>query len=186
MTMLILGVLLWSVVHFIPVFAPTMRAGLIDQMGAKRYRGIFALTMVGALLLIIFGWRSAEVEADIYASYGLRHVTYGLVLLSILLFGAAKSQSRIRQFIRHPMLMGVVLWSTGHLLVNNDPRSLILFGGMLLWALLSIVGINRREGAYVRPEIWSWAREIRLVVISAVIYVVLVFGHPYFAGIALF
>ena len=186
MTILISGVLLWSVLHFFPVFMPKSRSSLIEKVGEKPYKGAFALIMFGALALIIFGWRSAEMDADINSEYWMRHVTYGLLLISIILFGAANGKSRIRKFVRHPMLMGVAVWSVGHLLVNNDPRSLVLFGGMLLWAMISIFGINRRDGAYTPPEPWSWARDIRLVLISAVLYAALVFGHPYFTGMPLF
>ncbi|WP_373235571.1 NnrU family protein [Cohaesibacter celericrescens] len=186
MTMLILGVLLWTVAHFFPVFMPNLRAGAISKVGEGPYKGLFTLVIVGALILIVFGWRSVGVGADLYSAPWTRHATYALVLASIILFGAAKGQSRIRKLVRHPMLTGVAVWAIGHLLVNNDPRSMVLFGGMLLWAVVSIFGINRRDGAYTAPEAWSWARDIRLVMISAVLYVALVFGHPYFTGIPLF
>ena len=187
MTMLVFGVLLWSGLHFFPVFMPTMRAGLISQMGEGPYKGVFSLAMFAALALMIFGWRGSEIGEEFY--YGddwLRHVTYLFILVSIILFGAAKGQSRIRRLLRHPMLTGVAMWSIGHLLINNDSRSLVLFGGMLVWAIVSIIGINRRDGAYTPPAPWSWIREIRLVVISVVLYVGLVFAHPYFTGIPLF
>ncbi|SNY93894.1 NnrU protein [Cohaesibacter sp. ES.047] len=186
MILLVVGVLLWSLVHLFPVFMPTVRAGLIDQMGEKAYRGIFALLIFASLGLIIFGWRSVEVGYDLFDGYGLHHITYGLVLIAIILFGAAKAPSRIRLYLRHPMLTGVLLWAIGHLLVNNDPRSLVLFGGMALWSVVSILGINHRDGAYVPPEVKSWGREVRIVLISVVVYVALVFGHPYFTGVPLF
>lgn len=187
MTMLVFGVLLWSVLHLFPVFMPTTRAGLVNQMGEGPYKGLFSLAMFAALALIIFGWRGSEIGEEVfYGGDALRHVTYLFILLSIILFGAAKGQSRIRRFIRHPMLTGVAVWGVGHLLVNNDSRSLVLFGGMVLWAVVSIIGINRRDGAYTPPEPWSWFRDLRLIVISALLYVGLVFGHPYFTGVPLF
>lgn len=187
MTMLIMGVLLWSVLHLFPVFMPTMRAGLVSQIGENSYKGIFSLAMFGAIGLMVMGWRGIEAGEELFlGGYSLRHVTYAFILTAIILFGAAKGQSRIRRVIRNPMLTGVAVWGIGHLLVNNDPRSLVLFGGMVVWALISIVGINRRDGAYSPPEPWSWVREIRLIAISVVLYVGLVFAHPYFAGIALF
>ena len=186
MTMLFLGVLLWSAVHLFPVFMPTMRAGLMSQMGEGPYKGLFTLAMIGALCLIVFGWRSSEMGYNLHDEYWVRHVSYLLMLISIILFGAAKGKSRILKLVRHPMLTGTAVWSIGHLLVNNDTRSLILFGGMLLWSVVSIVGINRRDGAYSPPEPWGWAREIRLVLISVVLYLVLVYVHPYLSGVPLF
>lgn len=187
MTLLVLGLLLWSVLHFLPVFAPTMRAGFLSKLGEGPYRGLFSLLMFGSIGLMVMGWRSSVAGEELFAGgYSLRHVTYAFILAAIILFGAAKGQSRIRRVIRHPMLTGVIVWGTGHLLVNNDPRSLVLFGGMVVWALISIVGINRRDGAYRPPDPWSWMRELRLLVISVVLYIGLVFAHPYFTGIALF
>ena len=186
MTLLILGVLLWAVVHLFPVFAPTMRAGVVSKLGLLPYKGVFALFIVVSLVLIVLGWQSVGVGYDLYDTFWLRHVTYGCLLLAVILFGAAKAPSRIRRVLRHPMLTGMALWAIGHLLVNNDPRSLVLFGGMLIWAVVSILGINRRDGAYVPPQVGSWAVEIRVVLISVVVYVALVFGHPYFTGVPLF
>ena len=187
MTLLILGVLLWALLHFFPVFMPDMRAGIKAKMGELPYKGLFSLLMLGTVGLMVMGWRSTEAGEELfYGIAALRHVTYVFVLIAIILFGASKGRSRIRRVIRHPMLTGVVVWGVGHLLVNNDPRSLVLFGGMVVWALISIVGINRRDGAYTPPEPWSWGREIRLLIISVVLYIGLLFAHPYFTGIALF
>nr|WP_321456750.1 NnrU family protein [uncultured Cohaesibacter sp.] len=185
MTMLILGVLLWAVVHLFPILLPTTRAGLAGRMGEGPYKGLFTLLIVVSLVLIVLGWRAAGEAGyvgDIYSEDWTRHLTHLLMLFSIILFGVAKAPTRIRRVIRNPMLTGMVLWAIGHLLVNNDPRSLVLFGGMLLWAVVSILGTNKRDGAYVPPEVGSWGRELRIVVISVVVYAVLIIAHPYFTG----
>ena len=39
-----------------------------------------------------------------------------------------------------------------HLLANGDGRSIVLFGGLGLWAVVAIVAINRRDGAWQKPE----------------------------------
>ena len=185
MTMLIFGVLLWSVVHLFPILLPTVRAGLVDRMGEGPYKGLFTLLIVLSLVLIVFGWRAAGEAGyigDIYDEDWTRHLTHLLLLFSIILFGAAKAPSRIRRIIRNPMLTGMVLWSVGHLLVNNDQRSQVLFGGMLIWAVISILGSNRRDGVYVPPAVKSWGTEIRIVLISCVVYGVLIVAHPYFTG----
>lgn len=49
---------------------------------------------------------------------------------------------------RHPFLWGVALWAAGHLMVNGDLASLILFGSLLALAALgttSIDGKRRRK-----------------------------------------
>ena len=186
MTMLIAGVLLWALVHLFPVFLPNARGGLAAKLGEGPFKGLFTLVIVGAITLMVLGWRSVEYDGDHVLEYWLRHVTYLILLVSIILFGAAKGRSRIRSLLRHPMLTGMALWAIGHLLVNNDTRSLVLFGGMLLWSVISIIGLNRRDGDYTPPTPGSWFGELRIVLISGGIYAALVFGHPYFTGVPLF
>lgn len=185
MTILLLGVLLWSVVHLFPISMPSARADVVARLGKGPYKGLFALLIVLSLVMIVFGWRwagEAGYVGDIYSEDWPRHLTHLLLLFAIILFGAAKAPTRIRRVIRNPMLTGMALWAIGHLLVNNDPRSLLLFGGMLIWSLISIIGTNRRDGAYVPPAVKSWATEVRIVLISVVVYAVLIVAHPYFTG----
>ena len=82
-------------------------------------------------------------------------------------------------------MTAVAVWAFAHLLLNGDSRSMILFGGMGIWAVLEMVLINRRDGEWVKPEAASWAREIRGLVISIVVMVVVVMLHPYIAGVAI-
>jgi uncharacterized membrane protein len=54
----------------------------------------------------------------------------------------------ILRVTRHPFLWGVALWAAGHLMVNGDLASLILFGTLLVLAILgtgSIDGKRRRK-----------------------------------------
>ena len=49
-------------------------------------------------------------------------------------------------------MLSVVLWSVGHLLAGGSWPGVVLFGGLGLWAVLEIRFINRRDGAWQRPE----------------------------------
>ncbi|MFQ5610476.1 MAG: NnrU family protein, partial [Woeseiaceae bacterium] len=62
MTWLTIGVALWSVVHLFPSVMPAQRASLVEKTGEKQFKGLFALEMVIALGLIVYGWRTAAVE----------------------------------------------------------------------------------------------------------------------------
>jgi hypothetical protein len=68
------------------------------------------------------------------------------------------------------MLGSVKIWALAHLLVNGDVASVVLFGSMLAWAVGSVIMINRAEGAYVRPEAGTWAREGITLIITLVTY----------------
>ena len=63
MGLLIIGVLLWIVVHLMPAIAPSLKESLIGGMGANPYRGVFSLLIFSSLALIVFGWRSTPEES---------------------------------------------------------------------------------------------------------------------------
>ena len=107
-----------------------------------------------------------------------------LMFIAVVLFGAANAPSTVKQYIRHPMLLGMALWGIAHLIGDGDDRSVVLFGGMTIWAFLMQTLINRRDGAYEKPPAAPMAANVRLLIISAVIYVAFVFVHPWIAGVS--
>ncbi|SCA56536.1 NnrU protein [Candidatus Terasakiella magnetica] len=186
MTILALGVVLWTLIHLFPVYAPNQRASLVNYIGLIPYKGLFSIPVLASLGLISWGWQQHDPAYVYELPFWARHLAMLMIFFAVVLFGTAMGKSRIRQFIRNPMLAGVVVWATAHLLVNGDENSLILFGGLLLWAVISIIGTNRREGGWQKPEIGSWLAEIRLLVIAVAVCAGLIFAHPYLSGMPLF
>jgi uncharacterized membrane protein len=72
-----------------------------------------------------------------------------------------------------------ILRTTTHLLANGDLRSLVLFGGIGLWAVIEILSISRRDGAWEKPEPLPFTAEVKPLVAGVVAYAVLTFAHPY-------
>lgn len=186
MTLLTIGLLLWIAVHLFPSFLPGTRARLIAKLGEGPYKGLFALELVIAILLMVFGWRSAPIEA-VYAAplAGQPYVVGVLVLIAFVLMGAANAPTNIKRYLRHPMLTGVVVWGVAHLLANGDNRSLVLFGGLTVWALVAIVSISRRDGAWSKPDPVPVAKDAVLVVIGGVLFAVVAYFHEYLSGVPL-
>jgi len=184
MTALILGVFIWVLTHFIPAVEQPLKKSLVDRFGENGYKGVFSLLIVSSIVLIVLGWRSTPEDLLYIAPAWARSLSFPLMVLSFLLIGAAQYPTMIKRFIRHPMLMGVAVWSISHLLINGTTRALILFGGLGLWALIEMLLINRREGPYEKPEAPAFSREIRGVLISAVIFAVVFYLHPYFTGVS--
>ena len=58
MIMLIVGLLLWTVVHLFPSVAPAGRQLLVTRLGNHAYQGLFSLFAIAALVLIVAGWRN--------------------------------------------------------------------------------------------------------------------------------
>ncbi len=183
MLLLVAGVLLWSATHLMVSVAPDVRAGLIAKMGLNPYKGLFSLTLVAALIMIVIGWKSSPVTAAWLPPIGMRHLTMLLVPIAVILFISARAPTDIRQLIRHPQLTGVKLWAVAHLLSNGEWRSLILFGGLLAWAVLEVIFINRRQGERIKPPKAGATKTMLTVVAGIAIAAVLMMAHPWLAGV---
>lgn len=183
MIWLALGVLLWGCAHLFPSAAVPTRSRLIERLGEKNYQGAFALTIVLSVVLMVVGWRSSLASA----SYGPPSWGAGaalpLVFVALFLFAASGAGSNINRLIRHPQLTGVAVWAGSHLLGNGDNRSLLLFGGLGSWAIVAMLFINRRDGSWNRPEPQPMLAEWKPLVGAAVAFALLVFAHPYIAGV---
>lgn len=186
MTYLIAGVLLWSIVHLMKSVTPGVRTSIQGAIGEGPHKGLAALLLLASVGLMIYGWRSAPAEFVYDPPVWGRHLNMLLMFFAIYLIGVAQGKSRVRQWIRHPMLTGVLVWAIGHLLANGDNKSLVLFGGLGVWALISIITVSRNEGAWVKPaEVATPGREVLSVVIALILYGILFAAHPYFAGVPL-
>jgi uncharacterized membrane protein len=175
------------IVHLFPSVMPDARSKLIEKLGEGPYKGLFALDLVIAILLIVFGWRSATPEYW-YAPplAGKITVTFALIVVAFVLMGAANAPTNLKRHLRHPMLTGVIVWAVAHLLANGDSRSVILFGGLGLWALIEIVLINRRDGDWEKPDAVPAAKDIVLVMIGAALTAIVASVHGYLSGVPLF
>ena len=184
MLLLIIGLVMWSGLHFIPSLAISSRTQLISKWGEKKYRNIFSILVVSSIILMVLGWRSiAPVYIYTPPEWG-GSITGLFVLIAFILFSAAHSESNIKQFIRNPQLTGLVIWSIGHLLSNGDNRSLILFGTLGAWAITEIILINKREGAWVKPSPASIKSELLMTMKGIVILAIFLFAHPYLFGVS--
>ena len=178
MTLLILGVLIWSFVHFFKRLAPAGRSAMQDKMGDAS-KGVIALLLVASIALMVIGYRSAPVDFLWGRSVATTGVNNLLMLAAVALFGLGSSKSRLRKKMRHPMLTGVVVWAASHLLVNGDTASIVLFGGLALWAVAEMILINRAEPDYTPFDGGSAAGDIRLGVITLVIYSIIAGIHTW-------
>lgn len=147
MFILILGVFLWWAAHLFKRIAPGRRAAMPDPQAKARV----AISLFVSVVLMVIGYCMADGPYWWGATPALKGINNLLVLVAFYLFAAAGMKTRVTAMIRHPQLIGFSLWAFGHLLVNGDLPSLVLFGGLLLWALAEIVLINRATPGWVRP-----------------------------------
>lgn len=183
MTLLISGVLLFAIVHFIPSLAPSFKQKWLSRLGESGYKGCFSLLLLVSLALIVVGWRSADAISIYLPVAAIKHPALVLLFAAFVLMVVSSRNSRLRRLIRHPQLSGVVLWAIAHLLLNGDNRSIILFGGLGLWAAAEIIAINKREGAWIKHAVPTWGAEFLTLLIAAAIVALLILVHPYLAGV---
>lgn len=186
MTKLVLGVFLWSLIHFIPAIAVDFRKTIIGKMGEKPYKGVFALLMILALYLIIAGWKTS-IPQNLYVPpvWG-RHAASLLVLIGFILFLAPYHATNLKRLLRHPQLTGVIVWGAGHLLANGESRSIILFGGLAIWAFIEILLLNRRDGPRVKPDSVPVKKDIILLVAGLFSFAVVAALHQWLFGFSPF
>ncbi len=186
MLLLVLGILMFTGVHLVPSLAPALRSKLIQRRGENGYKGLFSLALLVGIGLIVLGWRSTVPGLLYLPPVSLYPVALALLVVGFLLMVISGRPSRLKQILRHPQLTGVFLWGIAHLLVNGDSRSVVLFGGLTLWAAVEMIAINRRDGAWVKPEPPAWSADLVSLVITAVVVAVVIFIHPWIAGVPVY
>jgi uncharacterized membrane protein len=171
MAYLTLGLILWIGSHLFKRLMPEARA----RMGSAG-KGLVTGLSFAALGLMIWGYRSAEfIDVWTPPSWTV-HLNNLLMLVAVFFLALSHSKGRLRARFRHPMLAAVKIWAVAHLLVNGDLASILLFGGMLAWAVVSVILINRAE-PWVPPQPGEPKKDVVAVVITLEVYGVIVGIH---------
>jgi len=184
MVWLVLGVLLWSGLHFLPMAARPLRAACIDRVGEGPYKGLFSLGLIGAIVLMVTGWGQTAPIPLYSPPDWTRLVASPLMLVAFVLFAASAVPTNLKRVLRHPQLTGFAVWAAAHLLANGDRRAWVLFGGLGAWAIVSILLLNRRDGAWQKPEPVPLAAEVKPVVGGLVGFGLLFFAHTWLFGVS--
>ena len=143
MSLLVAGLLLFIALHLIPS-VPPLRAALVDRLGQTPYRGVFAAIALTSLVVIVWGFSQAPREPLYAAPIWGRHAAMTVGPIAGVRFAAANMPTHIRALLRHPMLLGLLLWALAHLLANGEVRSVVLFGGFALFAMVETVSAVAR------------------------------------------
>jgi uncharacterized membrane protein len=176
MMLILIGLLLWIAAHFFKRVLPSVRNAMDDRMGAGPARGVMSVLILLSVILMIIGFRGHD-ATQLYAPMdGMRPVNNLLMVVSVVLFGMSGSKGRLGTMLRHPMLLGILVWAVAHLLVNGDMASVVLFGGIGIWAVMQILLINAQE-TWTRPESGPASGDVKLFIISAVVFSVIAGIH---------
>lgn len=166
MLQLVLSCVAFLLMH-LWVSGTPLRDRLVGRLGEGAYLGLFSLASVAILAWMLFAYGAARAEGPGPAWWGVtpltRHLQLVLMLFAFLLIvpgvmtrnpgavgqtGALEDAEPVRgvlRITRHPFLWGVGIWSAGHLLVNGDLISLILFGTMGVLAVGGAASIDAKR-----------------------------------------
>lgn len=167
------GVLLWSLAHLLKRVAPGWRSRL-----GSAGRPLIAVSIVLSVVLMVLGYQQAEGPLWWGRQSALVGINNLLVLIGFYIIAGSIIGARISRFVRHPQLTAIKLWAVAHLLVNGDLASLTLFGGLLIWAVLAVILLNRQEETPVLEQApIAWAPEVGALSAAIVVYGLVGYAH---------
>lgn len=185
MLLMLIGLLLFTATHLYLSLAPADVARWRQRLGENGFKGVIALKSAVGIALIVFGWRSAQPEYLYTPPAALGGIGMLLVALAVYLFVVANRPSVIKRLLRHPQLTGVLLWCIGHLMVNGDSRSLLLFTWLGAWSVLEMLTINRRDGIWIKTAPPGIGTELLTLITAVLACGFLVYVHVWLAGVAI-
>lgn len=136
MLVLLIGLAVFLGTHSLLIAAPQLRTNVITQHGRGAWLWPYTAASAVGLVLIVWGYGLARQDAPILYSPPLemRHLALLVMLPVFPLLFAAYLPGRIKATLKHPMLIGTLLWGVAHLTANGTLADLFLFGGFAGWA----------------------------------------------------
>jgi len=181
MGLLIVGLALFVGAHLVPS-SPKLRGAVAGAIGLNGYKIAFSLISVAGLILTWLGYARTPYEPIFEPSETARLALPIGMALAFVLMACAYAPGRVRRLVRHPMMAGVLIWSSLHLLANGDLASNILFGTFALWSVVAILSAMQRGqklgGDHIRPWADAIAAAIGLIAFAIVFY-----AHAWLFGV---
>ncbi len=192
MELLIIGIVLFLGAHSMQIMG-ARRAALIARIGAKPYRGLYSLASLIGFVLIVVGFHAYRQESWVQLwvpPVWMRHITITLMWFAFVSFAAmgkpkgANPPSRIRGWLRHPMITGIKIWALAHLLANGDLGGMILFGSFLAWAVVDRISLKKRGDLGAPPSAGFTRADVIAVAVGTIAYGAMMFAHRWLIGVA--
>jgi uncharacterized membrane protein len=176
MTLLILGLIVWVAAHLFNRVTGRPKTAA----GPSASYGIMSAIIIGSVVLMVIGYRSADGAVFWGRSPMMVGINNLLMILAFYCYAASAAKGVkiwLGRKIRHPQLTGFGIWAGAHLLVNGDVPSFVLFGGLLVWAIVHARILNASEGSWTPLPAAPMKKEVAAVVISLVVTVVVMGIH---------
>jgi uncharacterized membrane protein len=186
MANLVAAVAFFLGMHF-GISGTALRGRLVSVLGEKAFRGLFALASIAGLIWLIRAYSTAPYIRTWGRLIALDPLAPPLMLVAFLFVvvgistpspttaGMESQLTRgvqvrgITRITRHPFLWGVALWAFVHLVINGDVAAALVFGSLLLLAVVGTSSIDaKRRHAY--GERWEhFSRETSNIPFAAIL-----------------
>jgi len=140
-----------------------LRAVLVARLGERGFSGVFSALSFGGLIWLTTAYADAPYTPLWGELYALKPLVLVVVFVAFLLvvlglttpsptavgggasLDAEEPARGILRITRHPFLSGVALWAAAHLIVNGEASALLLFGSLLVLAVVGPGSIDRKR-----------------------------------------
>lgn len=189
MLILFIGIVVFLGVHTLTTFRET-RTSLIERFGLGPFKGLYAVLAIAGFALIVWGFFRYRAEGLITLwspPAWTQHLTIGLMWFAFVALACMNpAPSKIRGWLRHPMLVAIKIWALAHLLANGDAGGMLLFGSFLAWAVFDRIAVKKR-GDVGAMRIKSFTRaDATALGVGTLAYVAMIFLHPILVGVPVF
>jgi len=179
MTFLICGLILFLGIHSVSIFADQWRNEQVAKLGALTWKLIYSLISIAGLVLMTVGYLEARPQPITIWSpppWAWQITVYFSLVSLILIAAAYVPNNLIKQKLKDPMLVGVIVWALCHLTTIGSLAGILLFGSFLLWGVLDLISCRARRSKPTQTEEKATV-VMTLATIAAGFVVFLPFAH---------
>ena len=184
MTLLLIGLAMFLVPHLLP--STPLRAPLAAAVGEKRYKGIVSLVSLASIVVIVIGYRQVPPEYLFAPKEWARAAALHSMPIAFILMAAANMPTHIRQWVRHPLSLGLLIWALLHYFANGEKAAVWLFGSFAIYGAVAIVsGLVRGQSIAKPGKVVAWKYDIMAIAGGLILYAVILHGHGWLFNRAL-
>lgn len=197
--------------HSIPV-RPKVKSHITAKTGALGFTLLYSILSIAVLTwIIIAAGRAPFVEIWAWAPWQNHVPLTGMLLATVIVtivfgqpnplsFGGWNNERfdpehpGLIGWIRHPLLIALLIWSIAHMVPNGNLAHVIVFGLFAGFSLLGMWIIDRRSKRILGLENWQrlsntrrrlsiTRRGITRILIGVLIYLAILYSHEWVIGV---
>jgi len=176
--------LVFIFIHVISL-SPKVRSSLIKRFGIGRFKALYSV-IAGVSFTGMYVLLRQSGGEDLFPinEFFIENIFYFMPTVSILIVAAYIPNNHLRIWLRHPMLIGLSIWSLSHLMINGQIDQVLFFAGMLFFCSLMIFGILKRDGLSKITR-GSLLADTLVVALGTAMHFTIYYLHEYIAGVKL-